>query len=130
MARTQTAPAESKAAAGRNRITAFRERARRTRGGFLAWRIAVTVLGVAVIAGGIVLLPLPGPGWVIIFAGLGLLATEYDRASRLLKYARRQVARWTDWVKRQPRWIQVLTGLLGVAFLAGVLYVVYRLLYA
>ncbi len=130
MARTQTAPSESKSAAGRNRLTVFRDRVRATRGGFVAWRIMVTVIGVAIIAGGVVLLPLPGPGWLIIFAGLGVLATEYERASRLLNFARRQVGRWTDWVKRQPRWIQALTGLAGLVFLAAVFYVVYRVLYA
>ena len=78
-----------------NTVAALRERVRRLPGGFLAWRIGVTVLGLAIIAVGIVLLPLPGPGWLIIFAGLGLLATEYEWAARLLRYARDEVKRWT-----------------------------------
>lgn len=84
------------------------------------WRIAVTVLGVAVIAGGIVLLPLPGPGWLIIFAGLGLLATEYEWAARLLRFARAKVSAWTQWVATRSRPVQVLIALAGLAVLAAV----------
>jgi uncharacterized protein (TIGR02611 family) len=40
----------------------------------------ILVVGSLVIIGGIILLPLPGPGWVIIFAGFALLATEYEQA--------------------------------------------------
>jgi uncharacterized protein (TIGR02611 family) len=117
--------------AGRsNRLTAFRARVRGLPGGWLAWRIGVTVIGVAIIVGGIILLPLPGPGWLIIFGGLGVLATEYEWAKRLLRFARAQVSRWTDWVKRQPRWMQAVVGVLGLAFLVAVFYVVYLVLYS
>ncbi len=102
------------------RIQAFRERVRARRGGRLGWRIGVTVVGVAVVAGGVVLLPLPGPGWLIIFAGLGVLATEYVWAQRLLAFARAQVRRWTEWIKLQPRWLQAVVGVLGLALLAAV----------
>jgi uncharacterized protein (TIGR02611 family) len=119
----------SAAKRGVGKVAAFRERVRRRRGGWLAWRIGVTVVGVAIIAGGIILLPLPGPGWLIIFAGLGVLATEYEWAKRLLRFARDQVQRWTDWVKRQPRWMQAVVGVVGVAFLVAVFLGVYVVLY-
>jgi uncharacterized protein (TIGR02611 family) len=51
-----------------------------TRGGK---RFVVAVVGFTVIAIGIVLLPLPGPGWAIIFGGLAILATEFIWARRL-----------------------------------------------
>lgn len=104
-----------------DRLKSTRERVRSTRSGRLAWRAGVTVLGVAVIAGGVVLLPLPGPGWLIIFGGLGLLATEYEWASRLLRFTRRQVSRWTDWVAVQSRGVQALIGLAGLVLLAALL---------
>jgi uncharacterized protein (TIGR02611 family) len=50
-------------------------------------RIATVVAGFAVVAGGIVLLPLPGPGWVIIFVGLALLSLEFDWAAGALEKA-------------------------------------------
>ncbi|RJK92995.1 TIGR02611 family protein [Vallicoccus soli] len=66
-----------------------------------AYRATVAVLGAAVVALGVVLLPLPGPGWLIIFAGLALLATEFAWAQRLLGFARERVAAWTRWLGRQ-----------------------------
>lgn len=69
---------------------------------------------------GIVLLPLPGPGWVIIFAGLGLLATEYEWAQRLLGYVRTQLARWARWLSGRNRFIQTLVGISGIAVLAAI----------
>jgi len=102
------------------RVRGFRAWVRGLPGGRLLWRVAVTLLGVAIIALGIVLLPLPGPGWVIIFAGLGVLATEYTWAKRLLAWTRRQVARWAQWFAQAPIWVRVLGGLLSLALLGAI----------
>lgn len=75
-----------------------------------AYRAAVGVIGIAVVILGLILLPLPGPGWLVVFIGLGILATEFVWAERLLGYARRQVRRWTDWVRRQTVTTRVLLG--------------------
>jgi uncharacterized protein (TIGR02611 family) len=86
-------------------------------------------VGTGVVIVGVVLLPLPGPGWLIIFLGLGILATEFEWARRLLTRCRRFVTGWTLWVARQPRWGQVLIGGLGLALLAvlaGAGWMVYR----
>ena len=66
-----------------------------------AKRTAVTVVGFAVVLLGIVLIPLPGPGWLIVFGGLAILATEYVWARRLLNYARRRVGQARDVVLRR-----------------------------
>jgi uncharacterized protein (TIGR02611 family) len=58
-----------------------------------SWQVAVFLVGLAVAAGGVVLLPLPGPGWVVIFAGLGIWATEFVWAQLFLRWARRKVAK-------------------------------------
>ena len=102
------------------RLRAFRNWVRGLPGGRLVWRIAVTIAGVAVLAIGIALLPLPGPGWLIIFAGLGILASEYEWARRLLRFARRQVANWSRWLAGQPLWIRLLGVLLSLAFVLAV----------
>jgi uncharacterized protein (TIGR02611 family) len=101
------------------RLKATRARIRSTRTGALLLKIGVGVVGVAVIIVGIVLLPLPGPGWLIIFAGLGILASEFEWASRLLGFARRKVSGWTDWAAMQSRPVQALIGLAGLVVLAG-----------
>jgi uncharacterized protein (TIGR02611 family) len=90
-------------------------------GGAWTVRVVVTAVGVAVIALGIVLLPLPGPGWLIIFSGLGILATEYTWAGRLLRRTRRYVEAWTRWALRQPLPVRGLIGLGGLVFVGGVL---------
>ena len=51
-------------------------------------RIAVTVIGAAIIVAGVVMLVLPGPGIVVIVLGLAVLATEYVWAATALEHAR------------------------------------------
>ena len=46
---------------------------------------------------------LPGPGWLFIFLGLGVLATEYVWAERLLKTAKRKAEQAKDKVLRKKR---------------------------
>lgn len=54
---------------------------------------AISVLGTALIVAGIVLVPLPGPGWAIVFAGLAVFASEFRWARRLLHRLRVMVRR-------------------------------------
>ncbi len=61
-----------------------------------ARRVAVTIAGFALLAVGIVLLVLPGPGVLVIVAGLALLATEYVWAQRALNYARQRAIQAKD----------------------------------
>lgn len=57
----------------------------------LAWKIGVFAVGLAVVGGGIVLLPLPGPGWLVIFGGIGIWATEFVWAQLVLRWTKRKV---------------------------------------
>lgn len=66
-------------------------------------RIAVTVIGFGLVLAGAVLLVIPGPGLLVILAGLALLATEYVWAQRTLNYARRKAGQAKDKVLRRPR---------------------------
>jgi len=88
----------------------------------LVYRVAVGVLGTAIVVGGIALIPLPGPGWLIVFAGLALLATEFAWAGRLLDYARDKVRGWTGWVTRQSVLVRGAIGLGGLLAVAGALW--------
>jgi len=56
-------------------------------------RSAVTVVGVCLVLGGIALMPLPGPGILVVVAGLAVLATEYVWARRLLRRAKAEAER-------------------------------------
>jgi uncharacterized protein (TIGR02611 family) len=51
---------------------------------------AVTILGVALLAAGLAMMVLPGPGILVIVAGLAVLGTEYVWARSLLDRAKTQ----------------------------------------
>jgi uncharacterized protein (TIGR02611 family) len=69
----------------------------------LAWRGVVFVLGLAVVIAGIVLLPLPGPGWLIIFGGMAIWATEFSWAQRVMHWTKRKLAVGAKAAKRRFR---------------------------
>jgi uncharacterized protein (TIGR02611 family) len=91
------------------------------------YRIVVGVVGALIVAVGIVAIPLPGPGWLIVITGLFVLATEFLWAERLLEFTKGHVTRWTEWVGAQPVWVRVLVGLATAAFVYGVLVVTLHL---
>ncbi|MET9466919.1 TIGR02611 family protein [Streptomyces sp. NPDC006544] len=62
------------------------------RGLHLSWQVGVFVVGLAVIGAGIAMLVLPGPGWVAIFAGLAIWATEFAWAHLALRWTKRKVS--------------------------------------
>jgi uncharacterized protein (TIGR02611 family) len=80
-----------------------------------------------VIVVGVVLLPLPGPGWGIIFIGLGIWATEFAWARSLLDRVRRWVSAWAAWIQRQPRWLAIAVGAAGLFVLGAVALGIYLL---
>jgi uncharacterized protein (TIGR02611 family) len=83
------------------------------------YRAVVAVVGLAVVLLGLFLIPFPGPGWLVVFLGLGILATEFVWAERLLDYARGKVRGWTDWARRQTLAVRLLLGAGTLALLAG-----------
>ena len=51
----------------------------------MPYRVAFMVLAFVVVLGGLALIPLPGPGWAIVFVGLGMLALEFEWAENLME---------------------------------------------
>lgn len=81
-------------------------------------KILVGILGGLVVLIGLVLVPYPGPGWLIVFGGLAILATEFVFASRLLEYAKGKYDSWTDWLKHQTIFVKIVVlGFTGVVIL-------------
>ncbi|MDL9936419.1 TIGR02611 family protein [Gordonia sp. ABSL1-1] len=74
---------------------------RRNRHLNLTYRIAVGLVGTVVLACGIVAIPYPGPGWVIVFIGLGILASEFAWAHHVLQFGRAKYDAWVEWFKRR-----------------------------
>ncbi len=46
-------------------------------------KVGVAVAGMVVILIGIPMIPLIGPGWLVVFTGLAILASEFEWAGRL-----------------------------------------------
>ena len=59
-------------------------------------RIAVFVVGAALVLGGVAMLVLPGPGLLVIIAGLAVLATEFAWAEHLLDQAKEKATQAKD----------------------------------
>jgi uncharacterized protein (TIGR02611 family) len=83
------------------------------------YQVLVALAGAGVIGVGIVLLPLPGPGWVIIFIGLGIWASEFRWAARLLRWVRTRFRAWARWMGRQSPFTQTLLSVLLAIAVVG-----------
>ncbi len=101
-----------------DRLLAWRERLYATKLGRFGVKIVVALVGTLVIAVGVVLLPLPGPGWVIILGGLAILAMEFHWARQLLAFTRRQLLRWTRMV-RDGSWLVRIVSVGGLLLVVG-----------
>ena len=94
------------------------------------YRVGVAVLGGFVLAAGVIMIPYPGPGWLVVFAGLAILATEFRWARRVLHFARSKYDAWSDWLGRQSVFVRLavlaVTGLvvLGTLYLLNAFYLV------
>lgn len=82
-----------------------------------AKRILLESLGWILVVVGIAALVLPGPGLLALFAGVALLATQYEWAERRLEPVRKKAQQAAaDSVKTLPR---VLLSTVGVIWLIG-----------
>jgi uncharacterized protein (TIGR02611 family) len=97
---------------------------RRRPGLNLAYRILVGVVGTAVLIAGIIAIPYPGPGWLILFAGLAILGTEFQWAQRVLHWMRERYDSWTAWLRRQPPAIRLVVILATGIFVLVTLWLV------
>ena len=81
-------------------------------------RLIVLVLGVGVLGAGVAMLALPGPGILVIFIGLAILATEFAWAERTLD---RTKARATDATLRLTAntFSRLVFGIMGSALVVG-----------
>lgn len=81
-----------------------------------ARRVGIAVVGGIVLMLGIIAIPYPGPGWLIVFAGLAILATEFIWARDVLARVRRVYDAWSAWLKKQHIAVRLavlaLTGLM------------------
>ncbi|WP_369256771.1 TIGR02611 family protein [Streptomyces sp. R35] len=90
----------------------------------LSWQVGVFIVGLAVVVAGVIMLPLPGPGWLVIFGGMAIWATEFVWAQLVLRWTKRKVTEATqralDPKVRRRNIILTTVGLVIIAALVGV----------
>ena len=87
-----------------------------------ARRVVIAIVGATIIAVGIAMLVLPGPGIVVIGAGLAFLSIEFAFAQRWLRTLRKRSAQAADQAGIPPRMRRVI--IIGGIVLGGVMMLV------
>lgn len=107
----------------------FREFVRRYRVLNTTWQIGVFTVGATVLAAGLVMMITPGPGWLAIFVGFVILATEFAWAERALHHAKSAAQRAKEKAldPRTRRRNQIIAVVLGV--LVGAVVTAYLIKY-
>jgi uncharacterized protein (TIGR02611 family) len=72
-------------------------------------RFFTGLTGGVVLLVGVVAIPYPGPGWLIVFTGLAILAKEFAWAQRALLFGRKKYDEWNVWIAQQSWWVKALT---------------------
>ena len=99
---------------------AWRRRIRSTPATHRIYRIAVGVVGLIVVAVGVVAVPAPGPGWLIVFLGVSIWASEFEWAQRLLRRGRGVLSSWTRWIEASTWWVRIGVALGTAAVVAAI----------
>lgn len=90
----------------------------------LSWQVGVFVVGLGVVVAGVLMLVLPGPGWLVIFGGMAIWATEFVWAQLVLRWTKRKVTeaaqRALDPKVRRRNIILTTVGLVIMAVLVGI----------
>ena len=71
-------------------------------------RIGTAIVGGLVVLAGMILIPYPGPGWLVVFAGFAILSTEFAFAAKALEWLKAKYDLWIEWLKRQPVFVRSL----------------------
>lgn len=103
----------------------IRQQIKKTPYGSLVWRIFIGVIGGSVTILGAIFLFAPGPGVLVLLAGLGILATEFAWASRAMLKTKNMAASAAQKVGI-PLWVKYML----VAILSVVSIVVLAIYYA
>ncbi|GAA1473731.1 TIGR02611 family protein [Corynebacterium felinum] len=83
-------------------ITRQHELMKTKRYGFLV-RPTVLCIGWLVVVFGLITIPFPGPGWLTVFIGVGILSLELHWASRLLAWGVKTYDRFHTWYRGRSR---------------------------
>ena len=100
----------------------FRTWMKKTKAGQFLWRIIIGVAGGSVTVIGAIALVGPGPGILIVLAGLGILASEFAWAARVMVHTRTYAQKAADKVG-MPKWAQL--ALIAAAAVISIFVILY-----
>jgi uncharacterized protein (TIGR02611 family) len=89
------------------------------------YKWVVGIVGTAVTIVGLIAVPAPGPGWLIVFVGIGVLASEFEWAQRLLDWGKARLDDWNDWLRPRPLWFKGLVGMVTAVLVAAIFYLLF-----
>ena len=92
--------------------------------GSIVWRIFIGVIGGLVTIVGTIFLFAPGPGLLVLLAGLGILATEFAWAANAIRKTK-SIAQTTSEKFRIPLWVKYLLVAGGALFSIAILVILY-----
>jgi uncharacterized protein (TIGR02611 family) len=95
---------------------------KKTKAGRVFWRAVIGIVGGTVTVLGAFALVAPGPGVLIVIAGLGILATEFAWASRVMVTTRTYAQKAAD-KAGIPKWIQF--ALIAAAAVLSILIILF-----
>ena len=100
----------------------FRTWIKKTVIGRLVWRIIIGVIGGAITVAGAIALVGPGPGILIVLAGLGILATEFAWAARVMVHTRTYAQKAAD-EAGIPKWAQL--AMIAVGAVVSIIVIIF-----
>ena len=100
----------------------FRTWIKKTVIGRLVWRIIIGVIGGAITVAGAIALVGPGPGILIVLAGLGILASEFAWAARVMVHTRTYAQKAAD-KAGIPKWAQL--AMIAVGAVISIVVILY-----
>ena len=88
------------------------------RGGAVLKRVLIEGAGWLLVLAGIAAMVLPGPGLLMLFAGMAILSQQYEWAERRVRPVERAAMRAA--AQSVQTWPRILLSLLGVVWLCGI----------
>jgi uncharacterized protein (TIGR02611 family) len=90
--------------------------------GRLVWRVIIGLIGGLITVFGAIALVGPGPGILIVLAGLGILATEFAWAARVMVHTRTYAQKAAD-KAGIPKWAQL--ALIAVGAVLSIIVIIF-----
>lgn len=89
------------------------------------YRMVVGVVGLIIVVIGLLMVPFPGPGWLVVFLGMAVWASEFEWAQRFLHRAKHSLGVFNLWLRPQPWWVKGLALLLTIVAVAAIFWLLF-----